>query len=67
MKRLLALFAVAALLASTAAQAHTIGGAYAMLVDCSWGTYGYQHGYIGTYRVNGQLISQFFGSTHCPY
>ena len=47
-------------------QAHTIGGAYAQLISCVWGQYGYQYGHIGTYNVNGQIIRQFFGSSYCP-
>ena len=50
-----------------AADAHTIGGAYASLVSCKWGKYGYEFGYIGTYKVNGQIISEFFGSNYCAY
>lgn len=48
-------------------QAHTIGGAYASLISCKWGQYGNQYGYIGAYKVNGQIISQFFGSAYCAY
>ena len=49
------------------ATAHTIGGAYAEQISCVWGQFGYDYGYIGTYKVNGQIISQFFGNTYCPY
>jgi hypothetical protein len=49
-----------------AAYAHTIGGAYARLISCQWGQFGYQYGHIGTYEVNGQIIRQFFGSSYCP-
>jgi hypothetical protein len=54
-------------LAMTSTHAYTIGGAYASLLDCRWGQFGYQYGYIGTYRVNGQIISQFFGNRYCPF
>lgn len=47
------------------AQAYTIGGAYASLVSCTWGQYGNQYGNIGTYNVNGQIHSIFFGSSYC--
>ena len=50
-----------------AAQAHTIGGAFASLISCTWGQYGNQYGHIGVYNVNGQTISQFFGNSYCPY
>ena len=56
-----------AVLGLQAALAHTIGGAYASQVSCTWGQFGNQYGYIGTYNVNGQMISQFFGNTYCPY
>jgi len=49
------------------ALAYTIGGAYASQVSCTWGQFGNQFGWIGTYSVNGQMISQFFGNTFCPY
>ena len=46
--------------------AYQIGGAYAQLVTCVWSQYGYEYGYIGTYKVNNQIITQFFGSNYCP-
>lgn len=51
----------------TSAQAYMIGGAYASLVSCTWGQYGYQYGNIGTYNVNGQIYQIFFGSNYCQY
>ena len=48
-------------------QAHTIGGAYASQVSCTWGQLGYQYGWIGVYNVNGQMVSQFFGDSYCPF
>lgn len=54
------------LVSISSSQAHTIGGAYASLVSCTWGQFGYQYGYLGTYNVNGQMITQFFGSSYCP-
>ena len=47
--------------------AYNIGGAYARLVKCDWGQYGYQYGYIGTYDVNGKIYQIFFGSNYCQY
>ena len=47
--------------------AYTIGGAYASLISCSWGQYGYQYGNIGTYNVNGKIYQVFFGSSSCEY
>ena len=55
------------LLLSTQAQSYTIGGAYASLVSCDYGQWGYQYGYIGTYRANGQMYQVFFGSSYCRY
>ena len=52
---------------SSSASAYTIGGAYASLVSCDWGQYGYEYGYIGTYKVNGSFYRLFFGSNYCPY
>ncbi len=52
---------------STHAQAYTIGGAYASLLSCDWGQYGYKYGNIGTYKVNGQIYQIFFGSSYCKY
>lgn len=53
---------------STSAQAYSIGGAYATLIDCSYGKYGYQYGNIGTYRLaSGEYYQVFFGSNYCQY
>jgi hypothetical protein len=49
------------------ANAYTIGGAYASLVSCEWGQYGYEYGNIGTYDVNGKRYSVFFGNNYCEY
>ena len=48
------------------AMAYEIGGAYAQLISCEWGQYGYEYGNLGTYRVNNQIIKQFFGNNYCP-
>lgn len=55
------------LIMSISAQAYTVGGAYASLVSCDWGQYGYEHGYIGTYNVNGKMYQIFFGNNYCQY
>ncbi len=47
--------------------AYDIGGAYATLIDCSHGQYGYEYGYIGTYKVNGQMYQIFFKNSYCEY
>ena len=58
---------VACLSLTKIAGAYTIGGAYAQLIDCSWGKYGYEYGHIGTYKVNGEIYRIFFGSSYCEY
>jgi len=63
MKKILIIIA----LMITTSQAYTIGGAYASLISCEWGSYGYEYGYIGTYSVNGQIHKVFFGSSYCEY
>ena len=55
------------LLLTTQTYAYTIGGAYASLVSCDYGQWGYQYGYIGTYEANGQMYQVFFGSSYCRY
>ena len=57
----------ALLIFSTSAYSYEIGGAYASLVNCTWGQYGYEYGYIGTYNVNGQTYQVFFGSNYCEH
>lgn len=47
--------------------AYNIGGAYATLVSCDWGQYGYEYGHIGTYEVDGQYYKVFFGDKYCEY
>jgi hypothetical protein len=66
MKKLYIVIALSLAL-STYAQAYTIGGAYASLLSCDWGQYGYKYGNIGTYKVNGQIYQIFFGSSYCKY
>ncbi len=64
MKKLL--FA-ALLVLSTSAFSYTIGGAYAKLLNCSWGKYGYEYGYIGTYKVGNEIYRIFFGRSYCEH
>lgn len=53
---------------SASVQAYSIGGAYAQLISCEYGQYGYQYGNIGTYKLgNGQYYQVFFGSSYCAY
>ncbi len=52
---------------SVSANAYTIGEAYATLVSCTWGQYGYKYGNIGIYKVNGKMYQIFFGSNTCEY
>jgi len=55
------------LILSVSIQAYTIGGAYASLVSCEWGQYGYEYGNIGTYDVNGKMYQIFFGNNYCEH
>jgi hypothetical protein len=59
--------AIALLLISTNTFAYSIGGAYATLISCTYGQWGHQYGNIGTYNVNGQVYTVFFGSNFCQY
>ena len=53
---------------AVSAQAYIIGGAYATLISCDCGQYGYQYGYIGTYRLmDGRIYQIYFGDNYCPY
>ena len=49
------------------AHSSNIGGAYAQLLSCDYGQYGYEYGNIGTYKVNGKIYQVFFGSSYCQY
>ena len=57
---------IAALLI-TGLHAYNIGGEYATLESCEWTSYGYQHGYVGTYRTSTGSYKIFFGSRYCEY
>ncbi len=57
-KIILGLFAL--LMVSLSVQAYEIGGAYARLLSCNWGQYGYEYGYIGTYRCKWQNLPSIF-------
>ena len=62
-------FSFAILTSSKTANSYYIGGAYATLVKCKYGQWGYKYGYIGTYRMqmNGRLYRIFFGSSYCEH
>lgn len=62
MKRL-----ILALALISTSYAYNIGGAYASLIDCTYGQYGYEFGYIGTYKVNGNIYKIFFADNYCEY
>ncbi len=55
------------MLVSPTVFSYQIGGAYASLISCDWGQYGYEYGYIGTYEVNGDIYRIYFGSNYCEY
>lgn len=53
---------------SSISQAYDIGGMYATLEKCEWGSYGYQYGNIGTYKgSDGKYYQVFFGSNYCQH
>lgn len=55
-----------AALSSSAAHAYNIGGEFATLQSCEYGSWGYQYGNIGTYRtMSGETYRIFFGSSYC--
>ena len=67
-KILLIAFSVYLMCMGSLASAYTIGGAYAQLISCDWAQYGYQYGWIGTYKTaNGQVHRIFFGNNYCQY
>ncbi len=65
MKKILLL--ISSLFIYSTANSYEIGGAYAQLLNCKWGQYGYEYGYIGTYKANNQIYSIFFGNNYCSY
>lgn len=59
---------VLAVLSASIASAYYIGGKYITMIDCSYGQYGYEYGYIGTYKdMNNNLYRVFFGKNYCQY
>ena len=64
MKKILTVFLVSLLLMGPVS-AYQIGGAFASLVTCEYGQMGYQYGFIGTYNLNGQYYTVFFGHNYC--
>lgn len=66
-------FLVAAVIAistliSMPAKSYTIGGEYARLISCNWGSQGYNHGYVGLYETaRGVRYEIFFGNNYCEY
>lgn len=59
---------VLAILAVSELSAYYIGNKYVTLIDCSYGQYGYEYGYIGTYKdMNNNLYRVFFGKNYCQY
>ena len=67
MKNLLAVIMVLVFSLAPNLQAYTIGGAHATLLECKWGKWGYEYGYIGTYGVGKKKIQKFFGDEYCEY
>jgi hypothetical protein len=56
------------LLTPSLSYSHTINGHYAQLITCDFAysaTRG-ESGYTGTYKVLGEIFTQYFGSNFCP-
>ena len=67
MKKLIMAAAIVAF-SATAASAYYIGGQYATLISCDWGKWGYQYGYIATYKTtSGDIYRVFSGNNYCQY
>jgi hypothetical protein len=64
MKKILFILLLAS---STNAFSYNIGGAFASLVSCDWGQYGYEYGNTGTCNLNGKIYQVFFGTSYCEY
>ena len=65
----LVLSVVLVLMGAVSAFAYTINGKYARLISCD---YGYssvrgESGYTGTYEVQGEIWTVYFGSRYCQY
>lgn len=58
---------ITCLLFANHAGAYDIGGAYASLIKCEYGRWGYQYGNIGTYHANGDIFQVFFGNNYCQH
>ena len=53
---------------ASSASAYYIGGEYVTLQKCSYEQWGYEYGYVGTYKSSGGKTYQvFFGSKYCEY
>lgn len=52
---------------SFSAFSYDIGGAYAKLLSCKFGKWGYDYGYIGTYQMQGDIFQVYFGNNYCQY
>ena len=50
------------------ANAYYIDNKYVTLIDCSYGRFGYDYGYVGIYKDSwDNLYKVFFGSKYCEY
>jgi len=66
MKKLILTLIILLLTVSTG-YTYSIGGAYASLISCDYGQYGYEYGYLGTYKANNKFYTVFFGNSYCQY
>ncbi|WP_198305879.1 hypothetical protein [Arcobacter vandammei] len=70
-KHILLILSIFILTLCSSANAYMIGGAYANLEKFDWGQFGYEYGYIGTYKVgfgtSAKYYQIYFGQNYCQY
>lgn len=68
MKKISLICLVLASLTPSLSFSHTINGHYAELISCDYGFSSVrgESGYTGTYKVMGEIFTQYFGSRYCP-
>ena len=56
-------------MSAVSASAYTINGKYARLISCdySYSSVRGESGYTGTYEVQGEIWTVYFGSRYCQY
>ncbi|MGX2982619.1 hypothetical protein [Helicobacter sp. 23-1045] len=66
-RKLFAIIAIASLYICSA-NAYFFNNKHLRLIDCSYGRFGYDYGYVGIYKDSSDnLYKIFFGSKYCEY